>query len=129
MFLHHRFEFLGIDGPGPVRNYVVEFLLHGPARGVRGIALVFGQFRLAHRFGEAAEHGVLVGRNQDQLTVAGRVDIGGRDVWQDRTLTLAYIAGLVVFRDQRFHHIQNSFINGRVNNLALAGAFAMVQGG
>ena len=85
--------------------------------------------RIEEALGETAEYRVLVGRNQDQFAVAGRVDIGGRDVWQDRTLTLAYIAGLVVFGYQRFHHIKNSFINGRVNNLALAGAFAVVQGG
>ncbi|MBF8292204.1 MAG: hypothetical protein HW392_1031 [Steroidobacteraceae bacterium] len=112
---------------GPAPDQFVEFLLVRAARLVAVVTRIGGEFCAAHRLAQAPEYRVLVRGDQHQA-IPGRVDIGRRDIRQDRAGTLADVAGLVVFRDQRFHHAKHGLIDCRVNHLAAAGTLAVIEG-
>ena len=74
------------------------------------------------------EHRVLVGADHHDA-IAGRIDIRWRDARQDGAAALAHVAQLVVFRDQRLHHVEHGLIDGRIDHLADAACVAVMQGG
>ena len=53
MFIHHGFQFIGIDGLRPFTDQIIEFFLYGTPRSMRCVALVQSEFRTAHRLSES----------------------------------------------------------------------------
>src|SRR5690606_2319139 len=94
-------QVFGVESGCPVGDQVVEFAHAGAAGGVGGIALVGGQFRPAHEGGEAGEHGVLVGGDEDEIAARGGVDVAGGHVRQHGAGAFALVAGERPFGQQR----------------------------
>ena len=92
-----------------------------------GVLLVGGQLGPAHDVGQPAEHGVLVGGDEDHLPVGGGVDVARRDVGQGRAGPLALVAGHLPLGHERLHHGEDGLVDGGVDDLAATGAPALVQ--
>ena len=113
----------------PLGDQAVELVLVLPPGPVGGVAGVVGQLGAAHGPGQAAEHHVVVGGDEDHLAVGGGVHVGRGDVGQHRPGALPDVAGGGVLGDQRLHHGQDRLIDGRVDHLAPPGPLPVVQGG
>ena len=111
---------------GPFHDQLVQFGLMLAARDMRGIARILAQFRPAHHRRHPLPDAVLVAADQD-AAVAGRIDIGRRDLRQDRAGAFADMAGDRIFRHRRFHIGEHRLVDRRVDHLPLAGLVAVLQ--
>ena len=111
-----------------LRDELVELALVRAARLVIAIARIPGELRRLHGLAQAREHRVLVGADHHDA-IARRIDIRRRDSRQDRAAAFAHVTELVELGDQRLHHVEHRLVDGRVDHLAGAGAFAVMQRG
>ena len=120
-------QVIRLHGGRPHADQVVELGHVGAAGAVGGVPLVVGELRASHHRGQPPEHRVLVGGDEDQLAVAGRVDVARRDVRQHAARPLPLVAGQGPLGEQRFHQAEHGFVDGGIHHLPAAGALARVQ--
>ena len=110
----------------PFGDQAIEFRLALAARVMRLVARILRPFRLADGFGEAREHLVLVGADDD-VAVAARIGVGRRDAGKDRAGARAHVAAGAVVRQQRLRHLQHRFVKRAVDHLPAARLLTMMQ--
>ena len=94
---------------------------------MRGIAFISGELGPLHGVGHTCPYGVLIGSDHQPDTIFGGIDIRGRNFGQERSRPFADIIADIVFGHYVFHHVENGFVDRRVNHLAFACQMNLMQ--
>ena len=117
----------GLAGGCPVADDLVELILIAPAGNMIDEPVVGGELGLFHRGAQPAEHGVLIGGDDDPAAVCGRVDVRRGDALKAGAGRPADHAAHVVVRNRGFLYCQTGFGERRVDHLTLAGDGASIE--
>src|SRR5699024_7610263 len=103
-------------------------LVLAPSR-VSGILRFICELGISHRGSQASEHCVLIGCDDEPLSVCGWVDVARGDLGKRRSTALALNSVFRPFRHQRLHHSQHRFVNSRIHNLAESAVVPFLKSG